>query len=203
MSSIDTVLFDLGGVLVDWNPRYLFRKIFDDEEQMEWFLANVCNPAWNQHQDAGRPIADANAEAIARHPDHAEAIRAYYARFGETLGGTVDGSPELLAAVKAAGHRVFALTNWSAETFPIARQRFSFLTLFEDILVSGVEGMKKPDPQIFHLTASRFDLQPGRTLFIDDSQANIAAAQSLGFQTHHFSTAGELRRHLIDHRLIA
>ncbi len=203
MSSIDTVLFDLGGVLVDWNPRHLFRKIFDDEDQMEWFLEHVCTPAWNEHQDSGRSIADANAEAIAQHPDHAENIRAYYARFDETLRGTIDGTPDILAAVKASGTRVFALTNWSAETFPIARRRFSFLALFEDILVSGEEGVKKPDPQIFHLTARRFDLQPAATLFIDDSHANIQVARSLGFHTHHFSAASELRRHLTDHRLIA
>lgn len=202
MNTLDTVLFDLGGVLVDWNPRHLFRKIFDDEDEMEWFLANVCNSSWNEQQDAGRTIADATAELISAYPTHADNIRAYYARFDETLRGPIAGTPDLLAAVKSTGSRAFALTNWSAETFPVARQRFSFLALFDDILVSGEEGLKKPDPEIFHLSARRFDLQPGATLFIDDSSANIAVARSLGFLTHHFSTAGELHKHLIDHQLI-
>ena len=203
MNTVDTVLFDLGGVLVDWNPRYLFRKVFDDEDEMEWFLANVCNPSWNEQQDSGRTIAEATDELISAYPTHADNIRAYYTRFDETLSGPISGTPDLLAAVKSTGSRVFALTNWSAETFPVARKRFSFLALFDGILVSGEEGLKKPDPEIFHLSVQRFDLQPETTLFIDDSPTNIAAAASLGFTTHHFSAAAELRQQLVDHRLIA
>ena len=191
MAAVDSVLFDLGHVLIDWNPRHLYRKIFDDEAAMEAFLAEVCTQEWNAEQDAGRTTAEATAERIARFPEHADNITAYYGRFEEMLPGPIPGTPDLLAAVHAV-MPVYALTNWSAETFPIARRLFPFLDLFAGILVSGEEGMKKPDPRIFERTIDRFDLAPARTMFIDDSRANIDAANALGFQTHHFSAAPAL-----------
>ena len=191
MAAVDVVLFDLGNVLIDWNPRHLYRKIFDDEAAMEAFLADVCHGEWNSHQDAGRTMAEATAERTAKFPEHADNIAAYYGRFEEMLNGPIPGSPELLAAVHAV-KPVYALTNWSAETFPVARRLFSFLDLFAGILVSGEERLIKPDPRIYQRTIERFSLAPERTLFIDDSRPNIDAAAELGFQTHHFAGAPAL-----------
>lgn len=195
MAAVDTVLFDLGNVLIEWDPRHLYRKLFDDEAEMEAFLTDVCSPEWNSRQDAGRTIADARAEAIARHPEHADNINAYHDRFNEMLPGPIPGTADLLTAVHATTP-VYALTNWSAETFPLARERFAFLELFAGILVSGEEGMIKPDARIFELTIERFSLAPEQTLFIDDSLPNITAAAALGFQTHHFAAAPALAEDL-------
>jgi len=195
--NIEVIVFDLGGVLIDWNPRHLYRQLFDDEAAMERFLAEICSPAWNERQDAGRPWRDAVAELIARHPDHAELIAAYHQRWAEMLRGEIPESVEVLQTLKALGMRLYALTNWSHETFPVARRRFAFLDWFDGIVVSGEEGLIKPDPVIFHRLLKRYDIDPTRALFIDDSPRNVAAAADLGLHALQFVDASRLREDLI------
>jgi 2-haloacid dehalogenase len=196
-SQIRTVLFDLGGVLVDWNPRHLYRRLFADEAAMEQFLATVCTQAWNEEQDAGRPFQQAVEALIARYPQHAAAIRVYDLRWEEMLRGTIEDSVAILGELRARGVPLFALTNWSAEKFPLARARFGFLAWFDGIVVSGEEKLKKPDPRIFQCAIRRFGLDPVRTLYVDDAEKNIAAASLLGFETHRFVEAGALRARLV------
>ena len=181
---IDTIIFDLGAVLIDWNPRHLFRKIIADEERMEHFLANVATGEWNEQQDAGRPVAQAMDLLAAEHPEWEPEIRAFYGRWDEMLAGPIQGTLDILSELKSANHkRLFALTNWSAETFPIARERYDFLQWFEGIVVSGEEKLKKPDPAFYQILFSRYEVDPARALFIDDSPRNIAAGQELGMTT--------------------
>lgn len=196
-ASIDVVVFDLGGVLIDWNPRYLYRQLFDDHSAMEHFLSEICSPQWNERQDAGRPWAEAVAELIARHPDHADMITAYHERWREMLGGDIAETVEVLKALKAQQLRLYALTNWSHETFPEARRRFPFLDYFEGIVVSGEERLIKPDPAIFHRLLTRFDITPSRAVFIDDSARNVAVAAEIGFHAVRFVDAHRLRQDLI------
>lgn len=193
---VKAVVFDLGGVLIDWDPRYLYRKLLDDEAAVEAFLATVCTPEWNAEQDRGRPFAEGVAELVERHPVQAAAITAYHERWPEMLGGAVGGTVEVLAELRAAGVPVYALTNWSAETFGIARERFEFLEWFDGVLVSGEERMIKPDPAIFRLLLDRFGLDPGATFYIDDSPANVAAADRLGLDAVRFTSPAQLRRDL-------
>jgi 2-haloacid dehalogenase len=187
------VVFDLGGVLIDWDPRHLYRKLIDDEARMEWFLAEVCHPAWNLEQDRGRTFAEAIEEAAARHPGERPLIEAYHQRWGEMMAGPIADAVALLETLRSAGYEVHALTNWSAETFPIARQRFAFLDGFETILVSGEERLVKPDPAIFHLLLERIGHPAERCIYIDDSAKNVSAATRLGFDAIHFQGAEELR----------
>ena len=194
---IDVAVFDLGGVLIDWNPRYLYRKLFDDGAAMERFLAEVCSPGWNERQDAGRLWRDAVAELTARHPDQASMITAYHQRWAEMLGSDLPETVELLKELKEQGLRLYALTNWSHETFPVTRSRFAFLDLFEGIVVSGEERLIKPDPAIFHRLLTRYDIAPQRAVYIDDSPRNISAAASVGFHALRFVDARQLRRDLI------
>ncbi|MEO0812242.1 MAG: HAD family phosphatase [Myxococcota bacterium] len=192
MAAIEHVIFDLGGVLIDWNPRYLYRKLIGSEAEIERFLSEVCPPEWNALHDAGQPFAKGIADAIERHPHDAPLIRAYFDRWPEMLGGVIEDTLALLERVKARAQPVFALTNWSAETFPWALRRYPFLSDFDSILVSGEHGLAKPDPEIFELARRRFDVDPARTLFIDDSLPNVESAKRLGFQVHHFVDATQL-----------
>lgn len=195
--AVGAVVFDLGGVLVDWDPRHLYRKLFDgDDAAMEWFLANVCNAEWNAAQDRGRPFAEGVAEATARFPEHRDLIRAYQERWEETLGGAIEGAVRLLAELDARGTPLYALTNWSSETWPVALERFGFLRRFDGILVSGDVGVVKPDPAIFALLVRRFGLDPARTLLIDDSPANVDAARVCGFRGVRFTSPARLRAEL-------
>lgn len=194
---IDTVVFDLGNVLIDWNPRYLFRKLYSgDVDKMEHFLKEVCSSEWNECQDAGRPWHEGVAEAISRHPNHADMIRAYHERWEEMLGEAIEESVALLDELRKSGYRVLALTNWSHETFPVALQRFHFLHWFEGILVSGQEKIIKPDPAIFQLLISRYRVEPSRAVFIDDNIRNVAGAEQVGLKALHFTNADKLRRDL-------
>ncbi len=190
------VVFDLGGVLVDWNPRYMYRRLINDEAEMEFFLTEVCSPAWNEAQDGGRTIAEAVAEATARHPDKSELINAFYERFDEMMAGSIDGTVKILDTLRRQQVPCYALTNWSAETFPLALKRFDFLSWFDGILVSGREGLKKPDPAIFELLFKRFDIDAKSAVFIDDSPRNIAAATDLGLRSIHFTSAEGLQTEL-------
>ncbi len=196
------LVFDLGGVLIDWNPRYLYRKLIDDEDEIDIFLAEVCNSKWNVKQDAGRSLADATAERIALFPEKKSLIEAYYDRWEEMLGGEIGDSVEILRELKNKGESIYALTNWSAETFPIAEKRFVFLQWFDGTLISGVEKMVKPDQAIFHLLLKRYELRAQDCLFIDDSIININAAIEMGFKTHHFKSPAGLRQNLIDVNLL-
>ncbi|WP_321475849.1 HAD family phosphatase [uncultured Paludibaculum sp.] len=193
---IDTVIFDLGGVLIDWNPRYLYRKLIDDEQAMERFLAEVCTSEWNEQQDAGRPWHEATALLRAQHPDQAPLIDAYWLRWDEMLGGSNDGTVALVQALKTRGYRLYALTNWSHETFPVARRRFPFLQWFDGIVVSGDERLVKPDAAIYRLLLERYAVNPRGALYIDDSSRNVAAAEALGLHGWHFHDAEGLRAHL-------
>lgn len=196
------IVFDLGGVLIDWNPKYLYRKLIDDEDEIDTFLTEVCSPEWNVKQDAGRALAEATAERVALFPDKRSLIEAFYDRWEEMLGGEISDTVEILRELKASGEKLYALTNWSGETFPIALRQFDFLHWFEGTVVSGVENLAKPDPAIFHLLLNRFELQAEDCLFIDDSKTNIEAATKIGFDTHHFTSADELRDYLSQGNLL-
>ncbi len=195
--AIDAIVFDLGGVLVDWNPRYLYRQLFgEDVAGMEWFLAEVCSPAWNAAQDAGRSWDEAVDEAIARHPDQAGRIRAYRDRWIETLGEALAPTVRVLDELRGGDCRLYALTNWSRETFPHALERYDFLGWFDGIVVSGQERLAKPDPAIFRLLMERHGLLAERTVFIDDMAYNAEAAARLGMHAIHFRDASLLRHEL-------
>lgn len=197
MKKFDTVIFDLGGVLIDWNPRYLYRTIFDDEKKMNDFFTDVCTSDWNEEQDGGRSLKDATDELIGRFPDHEQNIKAYYGRWEEMLRGPIDGAVEVLKEIKEKGDiKLYALTNWSAETFPIALQRFDFLHWFDGKLVSGEEKMRKPFRQIYELLVKRFDIDPASAIYIDDNQRNLTAPKELGIETIHFISPEQLKEEL-------
>lgn len=193
---ITTVVFDLGGVLIDWNPRYLYRELFDDEKEMEWFLENICTSEWNSMQDAGRSFGEATADLLEKHPEHEQMIRAYYDRWEDMLAGPIHDTVELLREVRDSPYRLYALTNWSAESFPVARERYDFLSWFEGIVVSGDICMKKPDPEIFEHLTEVFDIEPRQTVFIDDVPANVHAAEEAGFRAIRFQDPKQLRADL-------
>jgi len=192
-----TVVFDLGGVLVDWDPRYLYRQLFDDPDEMESFLAEVTTAEWNAQQDAGRPWAEAVELLVAEHPQRRELIEAFHRRWPEMLAGEIPGTVDVLADLRAEGVRLVALSNWSAETFPVARERFDFLAWFEGIVISGDVGVNKPDRQIFEHLMEHFGIEPAEALFIDDSSANVEAAKALGLSAIQFTDAEALRRELV------
>ena len=191
-----TVIFDLGGVLIEWDPRHLYRQLFDDPDEMESFLAEVTTAEWNAHQDAGRPWSEAVELLVAEHPQWRELIEAFHRRWPEMLAGEIPGTVDVLADLRAAGVRLVALSNWSAEMFPVARERFAFLAWFEGIVISGDVGVNKPDRRIFDHLAEQFGVEPAAALFIDDSSANVAAATALGFRAIQFTDATALRREL-------
>ena len=197
-SKRDVVIFDFGGVLVDWNPRHLYSKLFgDDEEGMERFLAEVTTPQLELRQDAGRSWDEAVRLLTAEHPDHADLIAAYKLRWDETLKGPIDDSLHILRDLKDAGHPLYGLTNWSHETFPIARARYDFFGWFDGIVVSGEEGTIKPDPKLYQTLLERYDIDPSRAVFIDDNKVNVEAAEALGIHGIHFHTPAQLRANLI------
>jgi 2-haloacid dehalogenase len=187
---------------VDWNPRHLYRKLIADEAALDHFLAEICPQSWNERQDAGRAVAEATAERIALYPEHEALIAAYYGRWEEMLAGAIEETASLLEALHARGVPLYALTNWSAELFPIARRRFGFLERFRGIVVSGEEGLIKPDAAIFRRLCERYGITPATTLFIDDNPSNVAAAQALGFVAHRFTTPVSLRECLNEFRLV-
>ena len=194
---LTTVIFDLGGVLIDWDPRHLYRQLFADPDEMESFLAEVTTAEWNQHQDAGRPWAEAIEILVAEHPERRELIEAFHRRWPETLGGEIPGTLDVLTELRVAGIRLLALSNWSAETFPVALEQFDFLAWFEGIVISGEVGMNKPDRRIFEHLADRFGIEPAAAVFVDDSVANVDAARRLGFRAIQFIDATTLRRELM------
>jgi 2-haloacid dehalogenase len=192
------VIFDLGGVLIDWNPRYFYRKRFgSDEAVMEHFLTHVCTPDWNIQQDAGRTFAEASELLCRSHPQLREHIEAWLPGFADMMSGAIQGSVDILAELRARGTPVYALTNWSAETFPYALKRFEFLSWFADIAVSGQLKLIKPDPAFYRHLLSTHGLQPERTIFIDDAPHNVAGGAAVGLHALQFTDPETLRRELV------
>ena len=198
MPSFTNIVFDLGGVLIDWNPDYVFRKVFNnDEEKMRWFYQNICTPDWNERQDAGRTLAEATEELVKKFPDQAENIHAYYGRWEEMLGGPINGTVEILKKLKQnKSLKLYALTNWSHETFPVALKRYDFLHWFDGRLVSGEEKTRKPFKKIYELLIEKFQLDPSRSIFTDDNPRNLHPAADLGFHTIHFQSPQQFEEEL-------
>ena len=197
MENIKAIIFDLGGVLVDWNPDYVYRTIFESEEERKWFLANVCTPDWNEEQDGGRSLQAATEELITRFPHHEANIRAFYGRWEEMLGGPIAGTVDIFRKLKNEKNvRLYALTNWSAETFPVALQRYDFLSWFDGRLVSGEEKTRKPFADIYELLITRFSIDPTSAIYIDDNPRNLVPASTIGMHTIHFQSPVQLRREL-------
>ena len=195
MLQIKTIIFDLGGVLIDWNPLYVFNNLIPDAEKRQFFFEKVCTMEWNEEQDAGRTIAEANAIKIAEFPEWEAEIRAYYGRWTEMLGGAIEGTVAILRkAIRSPKYRVYALTNWSGETFPIAKkiERFEFLHWFEGVVVSGDEKTRKPFPKIYEILLERYQVNPSEAVFIDDNFKNILAARELGIHAIHFKSPEQL-----------
>jgi 2-haloacid dehalogenase len=193
MQSKPSIIFDFGGVLLHWDPRHLYRSYFNGNEQaMERFLSEVDFFNWNLYQDAGRPFAEGVAQGCAQHPEYCELLKIYDEHYVESIVGPILGSVEILTDLKQAGYSLFGLSNWSAEKFYLVRDRYEFLDLFEQILLSGEVCLVKPDPRIFHLLLERVGRPAAECLLIDDSLMNIEAAQRLGFQTIHFESPEQL-----------
>jgi 2-haloacid dehalogenase len=193
---IEAVVFDVGGVLLDWNPRHLYRKLFAEEAEMEWFLAEICSPAWHAPHDRGVSTAASCAELAFTFPQFSELIWAWSTRSEEMIGGVDAGSVEILRAVKETGVPCYALTNMEAETYPLRLERFPFFGWFDGTVVSGREGVAKPEPAVFTRLLDRFGLKPRTTLMIDDANENLEAASKLGIQTALFRSSCQLRAEL-------
>ena len=198
---IKNVIFDFGGVLIDWDPRYLFRNLFNDELEMEYFLDHVCNHEWNEQQDAGRPFNVAIESLKEKHPRYEKMIQYYYDDWEKMLNGEIKENTKLLPLLKGK-FGLFGLTNWSAETFPIAFKRFPFLDEFDGIVVSGIEKMIKPNKGIFYLLLERFQINANASLFIDDNLKNIQTANEIGFRTIHYSNDVNVEEELKELELI-
>jgi 2-haloacid dehalogenase len=195
IKKVNAVIFDLGGVLIDWKPEYLYQKIFTSEEEMNYFLSSVCTPEWNEEQDAGRTLAEGTALLVKEFPHYEKEIRAYYDRWEEMLGGVIEDTERILRTLKEKDHlSLYALTNWSAETIPIAIKKFELFQWFDGIVVSGKEKMRKPFPGFYQLILSRYNLLPAETLFIDDNLRNVRGAEAVGLQAIHFKSPGQLEQ---------
>lgn len=197
-SNIKTIIFDLGGVLIDWNPEYVYRKVFDnDEQKMRWFLSEICPYSWNENQDAGKSWPLAIEEKVAEYPQYKEWIEAYYDRWEEMLGGALPQTVEILRSLKEnTNYQLLALTNWSAETFPTAQKHFDFLGWFDGIVVSGAENTRKPFPEIYQVLFDRYSVTPSEAIFIDDNKKNVEAGQSFGLNCINFTKPELLKEQL-------
>ncbi|MDR0334214.1 MAG: HAD family phosphatase [Dysgonamonadaceae bacterium] len=196
MHKLKNIIFDFGGVLIDWNPIYLYSKVFDTEEEITHFLENICKSEWNIQQDAGHSLAEATQLLQVQHPEHKELISMYYGRWEEMLGGTIDENVKLIKPLKEK-YNIYGLTNWSAETLPIAMARYDFFDNLDGIVVSGDEKLIKPDPKIYQVLIDRYSIKPEESLFIDDNFDNIVAAQKLGFHTIHLTNDVNLEEELM------
>ncbi len=196
MAKITSVVFDIGGVLIDWNPRYLFRKVFENEEEMEWFLANICTYEWNVQQDAGKLFSVATAELQEKYPEYSDKIALYYGRWEEMLNGEIKGTVEIFRKLKSGGMPLYALSNWSHEGFPVAYNRYDFMKEFDGLVVSGYEKLLKPDHAIYRVLIKRYNLIPSESVYIDDNKPNTDAAAELGFHAIHFLSPDQLREEL-------
>jgi 2-haloacid dehalogenase len=200
---INTIIFDLGAVLIDWNPHYMYRTIFDNEEEMKNFLANVATSDWNEEQDAGRSLQEGTELLVQQFPEQEANIRAFYSRWHEMLGDPFWDTVEIFKQLKETGkYKIYALTNWSAETFPIALERYEFLHWFDGIVVSGAEKMRKPSPEFYQILLDRYAVKAEEALFIDDNKRNILAAEKLGIKSIHFTSAEELKKELSELKIV-
>lgn len=197
------VVFDLGGVLIDWNPRHLYRKLFQDEAEMEHFLANICTTQWNLQQDAGRTFAEACAALKHEHPDKADKIDAWFERFDEMIAGPIVGTVDILAELREREVPLYALSNWSAETFTFAQRRFEFLQWFRAIFLSAEVRLVKPDPRIFKYFCEKFALTPEQIIYIDDLPHNAEAARAIGMHAIQFRDPASLRQELVQLGLLS
>jgi 2-haloacid dehalogenase len=193
--AVRNVIFDIGGVLLDWDPRHLYRQLIDDPEELEWFLANVCTMEWNAGIDSGRPFDDACDELAGRHPQHAELIQAWK-RQDEMVAGEMPGTADIVVRLRAEGTRTYLLTNMPSEVFAARLARYDILKGFDGSIVSGHEGVLKPSQEIFRLLTERYRIDPSESLFIDDSPANVEGARAAGLQAHHFVDAPSLEAEL-------
>jgi len=198
-NKIEHIIFDLGGVLLDWNPEYLYAKIIkDDKEKMNWFLQNICTTEWNVEQDAGRSFKEGTDVLLDQYPQYESWIRAFYVRWNEMLKGEIKDTVLTLNKLSELNElKLYALTNWSVETFPVAEARFPFLKLFEGIVVSGMENTIKPFPQIYQILLNRYQLEAEKCLFIDDNKENVEAARHLGMVAIHFNNPHQLNEELL------
>lgn len=196
--NIDTIIFDLGGVLVDWKPEYLYRKVFNgNEKKVQWFLNNVCTSAWNAEQDGGRTIEEAETLKIAEFPEHEELIRLYYKQWHQMFSGPIEENVELFKQLKASGnYKIYALTNWSAEKWELALELFPFFNYFDGVVVSGQEKIRKPYPEIYNLIVDKFAINPENALFIDDNEENVIAAKALKIYGIHYKSPQQLLNEL-------
>lgn len=201
---IDSIIFDLGGVLIDWNPDYVYLNEFKgDKKKMNWFYQNICTMDWNENQDAGYPIKVATEEKIKEFPDYEKLIKIYYGRWEEMLKGQINDSVKILKKlIQLNKYKIIALTNWSNETFPVAQKRFKFLKLFHGIVVSGEEKTRKPYEKIYKIAINRYNLIPSRTVFIDDNERNLLGASKLSINTIHFKNPEQLKKDLIKLKIL-
>jgi 2-haloacid dehalogenase len=193
---IDTIIFDLGNVLVSWDPANLYRKIFTDKRELDFFLQNICSMEWHTMQDAGRSPAEGTDELVKRHPHYEEAIRAFYTRWKEMFDGPIEGSVQILKELKEKGYPVYALSNWNRELYGQTVEDFPFLNWFDGKIISSEERMKKPDEEIYQLLFERYHINPQTAIFIDDNKANIETAKRLGVHSIFFTTPEALRHEL-------
>jgi 2-haloacid dehalogenase len=188
------LIFDIGGVLLDWNPRHLYRKFFNgDEEGMEQFLAEIGFNEWNLHQDAGRPFVEAVNELKSRHPTRAELIEAYHTRWEESINGTIEPTIDILVELREKGYPLYGLSNFSTEKFPLVQQRYGFFDWFDDILLSAEVNLVKPDPRIYHVLLKRIEREPEECIMIDDSAQNVDSARQVGIDGIHFRSPDQLK----------
>jgi 2-haloacid dehalogenase len=200
---INTIIFDLGAVLIDWNPHYMYRTVFNDEQEMKDFLATVCTSDWNEEQDAGRSLREGTEALVKQFPQHEANIRAFYGRWEEMLGDPFWGTIEIFKELKESGkYKIYALTNWSAETFPMALERYEFLHWFDGIVVSGAEKMRKPAAEFYQVLFDRYHVKAEESLFIDDNLRNVLAAEKIGIRSIHFTSADSLREELVSLRVL-
>ncbi len=199
-NQIDTIIFDLGGVLIDWNPEYVYREVFNgDQDKVDWFLNNICTSEWNVEQDAGRTFKEATDLLVDQYPQYEEWIRIFYDRWEDMLGDTIKETIILLDQLKKSNlYNLYALTNWSAESFHVALNRFDFLKQFDGIVVSGEEKTRKPFAKIYEITLDRYQIIPKKSIFIDDNFENIQAAEKLEINGIHFRSANQLKKDLSD-----
>ncbi|HEY1022144.1 MAG TPA: HAD family phosphatase [Flavisolibacter sp.] len=194
---VNTIIFDLGGVLIDWNPAYVFDKLIEDEVKRKQFFAKVCTSEWNEEQDAGRSLKEATQMLVDQHPEWKEYIEAYYGRWEEMLGGPIHETVEIFRQLKESGQfKLYALTNWSGELFPIALQKYDFLHWFDGRLVSGDEKTRKPFPEFYQRLVDKFNIKKEEALFIDDNRRNVEAAIAFGIPTIRFENPAQLKADL-------
>ncbi|HEX7902424.1 MAG TPA: HAD family phosphatase [Chitinophagaceae bacterium] len=187
MPEINTIIFDLGGVLLDWNPMYVYKDYFESDEKRNYFFENICTNGWNEEQDAGRSIVDATQLLVAKFPDWEQPIRDFYGRWTEMLKGPIYETVEIFKQLKESGkYKLYALTNWQADLFHIALVRYNFLHWFDGRVVSGEEGTRKPFSEFYQRLLGRYDVKPEEALFIDDNLRNVKAAEKLGITSIHF-----------------